>query len=240
MTEWISLLASIGALSAAVIALFTLFELFKQRKSSYKPDLTILQRRFTLKPSEFGKVKLPLDWINPDHNSQGQSPLARVPIVNIGFGAAKNVIAKWSFDRDKLIEQVNKLAQKKHQPFYIEKQGTMLSVKNKGQACYLVNNEMDSEEFEYLLPLNQDTSSREIMLPPSYTMLVSVFLSLSSMDEFELNELNIPEINLQLSYSDIGKGKHKSKHRILCSLSFISKTEGAQEAEFGLKLLESS
>ena len=244
ISEWISLASSIGAMSAAVVALFTLVELFRQRKSSYKPDLCILQNSFVIRGSEIQGVNLALDWWA--QRGDGVNALARpcIYLVNVGFGAAKKVYAKWIFDQEKLIKDVNQLAQKSYQSFFIEKERLFLSLKTKSQSVYGVNAEMDTWEYEYLLPLSQDESGREVPLPPSYKFLISAYLSLSVMEERFFEDLKVPEIKLELAYTDIGRGKHSSTHKLACELTSVmtpSREEGKEKSpEISIRLVEIS
>jgi hypothetical protein len=238
--EWISLLSSIGALITAIIAACTLLELFRQRKSSYKPDLCVLKNGFQLRSSKISDVELATEWGKQNEEEGDLLFNANMAVVNIGFGAAKNVTAKWVYDKEKLLNEVNDLAQKTHQPFYIEKSEHMLSINNKGIGQYMVNAQMDSVEFEYLLPLSHDNTGREVRLPPSYTLLVSTYLSLQSYNNEKFDELNIPDLSLELSYSDIGKGKLKTEHKIECRVTSIITREGGLASEFGVLLSEIS
>ncbi|PVZ71945.1 hypothetical protein [Pelagibaculum spongiae] len=238
--EWISLLSSIGALLTAIIAACTLFELYRQRKSSYKPDLSVLQNDFQLRPSKISDVELAMEWGKHNEEESNLVYFAGLTVVNVGFGAAKNVTAKWIFERDKFLDEVNDLAQKTHQSFYIEKTEHMLSINKKGSGQFMVNASPRSEEFEYLLPLSQDNTGREVSLPPSYALLVSAYLSLKAYNEMKFYDLKIPNITLELSYSDIGKGAHKTKHKIECEVTSITTREGKLPSEFGVRLQEIS
>ncbi|PJG60255.1 hypothetical protein [Aeromonas cavernicola] len=239
-TEWISLLSSIGTLVTAIIAACTLFELFRQRKSSYKPDLSVLQNNFQLRSRKISNVELAIEWGKLNEEGDDLFYFAGLTVVNVGFGAAKNVTAKWIFEMDRLLDEVNYLAQKTHQPFYIEKTAHMLSIKHKSSDKFMVTVNVDTEEFEYLLPLSQDNTGREVRLPPSYTFLVSSYLSLKACNDIKFENLNIPNITLELSYYDIGKGKHKTKHKIECKVMSITTKEGESASEFGIHLQEVS
>jgi hypothetical protein len=238
--EWISLLSSIGTLLTAIIAACTLFELFRQRRASYKPDLSVLQNRFQLRPNKLSNCELPIEWCKCNQKEGDLFNFASMTLVNVGFGAAKNVTAKWFFDREGLLNEVNELAQKTHQSFYIEKDEHMLSINDKGSGQFMVNYRKDSEEFEYLLPLTQDKKGRKINLPPAYTLLVSSYLSLKIYNNMRWNELEIPNITLDLSYSDIGKGKYTTKHKIQCQVVSIETKEGELSSKFHVLLSEIS
>ena len=99
--NFIPILSSLGALAASIIALFTLLELFRQRKASYKPDLCVLKKHFKIIN---WKNILSKKWYKPDSQENDN---ASIRIVNIGFGAARNLVANWSFNVDEFIYKVN-------------------------------------------------------------------------------------------------------------------------------------
>lgn len=72
----------------------------------------------------------------------------------------------------------------------------------------------NESNFEYLLPLSSDSLGHELYLPPSYKLIVSVYLSLCAREKRDFENINIPNIALNLSYSDIGNSRHKSRHKL--------------------------
>lgn len=96
-SEWISVGSSFGAVSAALVALFTLLELAKQRKTTYKPDLCLLKQQFKITQGIIGKLgdlAISLDWMPQDSTLPDISYRASINIVNVGFGVAKKVKAQ--------------------------------------------------------------------------------------------------------------------------------------------------
>lgn len=215
--EWISLSSSIGAMSAALIALFTLLELSRQRKSTYKPDLCVLKNRFNIKLGQVGKISsLPfaIDWVPQGLSQLETVTWATIRIVNVGFGVAKEVKAKWKFDSNTIIDEVNNLAQQTFQTFFLVEKDSFLSIMSEGKGVYSANSKMDYFQFEYLLPIANQPSGHDIFLPPSYVLLVSAYLSLCVKSKRPFSEIKVPVIELELSCVDIGKEKHNSKHKL--------------------------
>lgn len=241
--EWISVGSSVGAVSAAFIALFTLLELARQRKSAYKPDLCVLKNRFNITQGTIGKlVDLPmsLDWVPQDSTLPDLAFRASIQIVNVGFGVAKNVKAKWIFDADSMTEKINQMAQQTFQTFYLVEENSFTSIKSKEKVIYSANNKMDCFEFEYLLPIGNQAKGHEVYLPPSYILLVSAYLFLCSQAELKFSEIKVPSIHLELTYCDIGKELHSSKHRLECNISFMSKGNEETPAQFGIEYIETA
>lgn len=230
LSDWLTLASSTAAMSAAIISFFTLFELFKQRKASYKPDLCVLKRYFSVKKSGTSS-----DWY-VDESSQSTD--ASIQLVNVGVGAAKNINAKWSFDLNSFIDSINQLSQKSHQNFYIEHKGDFLSIETNDNSKSMINAKMSSFQFEYLLASAQDPKGSTLFLPPSYSCLLPIYLDLYMKLELNFNEIQIPTLKLDLSYNDIGKNEHASKHQVECNFSMFSR--GKDEFEFKLSLIEGS
>ncbi len=242
--EWISLASSIGVLLTALVALCTLFELFRQRKQTYKPDLCLLQKSFHLKGGESEYKNLALNWCASDKDEEKDFlSHSSLQLVNIGFGAAKKVEATWTFNYVDLIKIINKLAQKQYHNFYIEKEDAFLNIKSDQSSMYGVNAEMNTWNYEYILPFNSHKNTHDIPLPPSYTMLLSTYLSLWIKEYRNFEDIELPSLTLQLTYEDIGKGKHNSKHCIKCDLHRVLEVPPESKdrcSEFYIKLVEIS
>jgi hypothetical protein len=233
INEWISMGSSVGAMSAALVALFTLFELARQRRSAYKPDLCVIKKHFNIAKGFIGNTSsLPfaIDWMAQGTEQQGSFAQATIRIVNVGFGVAKDVKVKWTFDIKSFIDEVNQLAQKKFQTYFLVEQNQFLSVMSKGNNIYSANTKMDSLQFEYLLPVGNQPSGQDILLPPAYVLLVSSYLCLSVKTERTYLEIKVPNIVLELSYIDIGGKRYTSEHKLNINIIMIG--QHADEESF--------
>jgi hypothetical protein len=241
-SEWISLGASIGAMGAAFVAVFTLLELSKQRRSSYKPDLCVLKNRFHIggeEPRTNPDFPFAMDWIPEGSRSQQVITWPTIRVVNVGFGAAKRVSAKWVFDTSCFVEEVNELAQKTYQTFFIREEEYFLSIMSKGRSTYRVNNRLDTFDFEYLLPVATQPSGHDIGLLPSFPTLISLYLGLCAKANKPISEISPPSIVLELSYGDIGQQKHYSKHKLEVKLGMMSLSEDDKDPpSFTIELVE--
>jgi len=243
INEWMTLISSICALLTAFVALFTLFELFKQRKSSYKPDLCILKNHFEIKGPGLGEANLALNWSEYTKNEDSKILGVYLTLVNIGFGAAKNIVVKWHFDSDFLISEINKLTQKYYMAFYIEKEDNYISIKSEQSSIHTGSSELVSYNFEYLLPHENDKISKKITLPHSYRLLIGAYLSLRSKEsDLSIQLIELPKLELSLRYFDIGKGEHNSKHKLACRVHSMSTYSGDTDKcpEFGVHIDEDS
>lgn len=241
ISNWIALGSSIGAMIAASVALFTLLELSRQRRSTYKPDLCLLRNAFAVKWGAFpSSAPIPPDWTPRRPPQHASAHIPSIPLVNVGFGAAKKAKAKWRFDSDSMMKEVNHLAQKTFQAFYFVENDSMLTVKADGKTVYGAS-KADTWEFEYVLPVSVEASGREVSLPASYVALVSAYLFLCVKDSRIFTDIKVPDIELELSYSDIGKGQHHSMHRLQCNILMATyRSEKAEEfsPEFEFEYVE--
>lgn len=222
IAEVISLAANVGTMFAAILAFFTLFELFKQRKSSYKPDLCILQKQFDITGNRYDCGDLLLDWV--DNNKEENSSFHRPSfgLVNVGLGVAKKVQGRWSFDTKKFIFEINELSKELSEPFFVKKEKSSYSISSKEKDIYRVHNISESFEFEYILPIKNHNESQEIGLSLSYTLLVSAYLSLCIVKERSLDQIKIPPVDLFLKFKDIGGATFSSKHKFECQIILFS------------------
>ena len=84
---------------------------------------------------------------------------------------------------------------------------------------------MDSFQFEYLLPIANQPSGHDIYLPPSYVLLVSAYLFLCIKNKRSRSEIKVPSIEIDLSYSDIGKKRFNSSHKLECNISMTAQLD---------------
>lgn len=243
ISDLISIITAIAAFITAVVALFTLIELSRQRKASYKPEICILQNSFVLRSDHDAAVDLALCWQSEEGRTIDSKNKPYIQIANIGSGPAKSVQAKWEYDIENIIKTVNSVAQKLQRPFLVTKDDLFINIKQKEKYVYRTNAKLNSWEFEYLLPVNIEKTGRELFLPPAYAMLISTLLSFAIEDKESMENLKIPELKLQLTYTDIGKECHRSTHRLACQMTWVEivkKIDDKNEPSIGVKLSEIS
>lgn len=221
----ISLAASIGACLSAIAAFLAVRQVSKQRESSYKPELVLSKTMFECSPNPRSKEQIPSAW-TPKTNKEEELSLHRsfsMPLRNVGLGAAKSIKVNWSFPIEDVVATVNEIAQKSLVPAYFEYQNEMLSLKSEamGGSVSAWRNQKN-QNIDFVLPAPVDTVPIELVLPHAYIELVSALIHFSARSEnFEHLE-DIPSLNLDLEFVDIGGGHHKSEFSI--STQIISVT----------------
>jgi len=204
-SDYISLLSSIGACLAAIMAWLTLIELKQQRASTYRPDLVIPSLRFQ---ANYRSISDPLSaiWHLPfGHDEKLPSSdtiqYATADIKNIGKGAAKHVNVVWSYQKNKLVELFNALAA----PDYsIETSDGMFWRVNGAGSGY--NHRMfESQNIPYIYPVGDGPEKFKIHVPSFYQAIISaiIFISIKNRKVDELFDLKFGS-ELTLTYHDIG------------------------------------
>ncbi len=120
----IALFSSISGCLAALAALWAVREMKKQRAATYHPELVVSKKIF----EGAGSVKenrVPVSWIQRNYLGEiieDTGIFFKVPLCNIGLGAAKEIKALWLFPINELVALINDKAQRTMTPlslFYL-------------------------------------------------------------------------------------------------------------------------
>ncbi|WP_294967207.1 hypothetical protein, partial [Sulfurimonas sp.] len=115
--ELIIIFSGIGTFISALIAIFTLNEVKKQRLSLYQPDIliksfvvSISKNPFLLGKDELIEYKVSNwnDYSNKDCQKEYEV-YPRYKVENLGLGIAKNIKCEWQFDTKKAIKLIEEL-----------------------------------------------------------------------------------------------------------------------------------
>ena len=200
MTEIISLVTSIAACLSAIAALVVVWQNYKQRTASYRPELVLVKTTVTLQPFEktggFPRVA--------DENSNSR---VSIPIVNVGLGAARDLKVSWKFPVDQVIASANRLAQATLTRTFFEYKHGLLSMKPEGN--WGINWKAEKEaEIDYVLPASiQQASPVQLSLPMAYVALVAALNHFSFKSQTSSFQ-DVPPLECRLEYTDIGGAKH--------------------------------
>lgn len=208
ISEWISVGSSVGTLVAALVALVSLFELKRQRKSSYKPDIAVLSSHFVIEHNNTSR-NLPCFWSDPTQEGSGFRTLR---IVNVGLGVAKDLKVSWNLDVNKLFGQVAKSYPK---DIPTEKKlvldGEEVFIKLDNLSILLPLTLSPENEPAYLVPSSVSTEGHLINIPSSYEALISVWVSNMETQRTDWDFSDIEPLELRLSFSDLGTKIHTQK-----------------------------
>ena len=227
MSIIVPLIPGLATLLAVVIALFTLLELSRQRKASYRPEIGILGKSFLLSKDRLSGTDLVLDWHSEEEDLSINNNNPHIKLINIGFGTAKNVNAKWDYDIDSFIESINNIDEK-NRTYTVEKGDLFLELRKDGKSIYSTNAFLNTWKFEHIIPVNVVKGGRELYLPPAYVLLISILLSFAVKDGGLFENLYIPELKLRLEFKDIGNGRHVSIYKLRCLIESIEIIHGGK------------
>ncbi|MBW8725505.1 MAG: hypothetical protein JF625_10165 [Inquilinus limosus] len=230
LDQIIAAIASIGTLGSALATWRTISQISKQRQSSYHPELAFGRRFFKVSRKGSSKTGAPDTWRaqkgtdNSVISTTDEVEIGTrfsIPLTNIGLGAAKSVIVKWSFDVDNAISLVNQAMSKKpHLGNYVYENGVVKSV-SEGLAIFDVVNRII--KIDYILSNKGLSETDEISVPLAYLHLLSRYIhynfeahfSKETKETKETKEIKIikfddfPKLNSSVSYLDIGEKKFK-------------------------------
>jgi hypothetical protein len=109
--ELINLLIAIGSLITSSIAIFTLLEIKKQRKESYKPDLTIRGNNFFVQGYLNNFKESCYKYYIPEYTQDSDLDINyedgktyRLKMINIGLHAAKDIQLSWEYNYKEAID----------------------------------------------------------------------------------------------------------------------------------------
>jgi hypothetical protein len=219
----IALLSSAGACGAAVAALLTTWQVAKQRRASYRPELALSTTRFEASGATVGQPILPLHWIRQAAVSVKEEKFFAMPLNNIGLGSAKEVKITWSFDIPDLIDEINAGFQRALIPAHFIFEGEMLTLRSQslGQKTSLWRNQRNAHT-DYILPAAVQPEPYMLTVPDAYQLLVAGRLFVwAQFPEHREAELEIPVLHLLIEYLDIGNAKHSAQFDIRCDLLMI-------------------
>jgi hypothetical protein len=209
----VALAASIGACVSALAAFLAVREMSSQRQMTYRPELVPSRTPFVASSHRFGKSFLPDQWLARslrDDNSN-TAPEATIKINNVGLGAAKHVQLSWHFDISAAIEQTNNLAQKTLSAAYFELKGDALVVKAEaGQGSTSLWGNQQAQSFDYILPATANQLPADARIPHAFCQIVAALIHFSYKGDTHTS-IELPKLNLVISYLDIAGQQHRAK-----------------------------
>jgi len=241
--QTIALAASLGACLAAIATFLTVSQMARQRKASYHPELAISSLAFrALSDGSVIKSPLALHWVEMANDGQSKpaSHAFAVPLVNIGLGAAKNVVATWSLPIEDVVDDLNKRAQetKTAARFGYNKKNGGLSLESEifGNMTSFWTAQQTAK-FDYVLPAGVQPKPVMLELPHVFKLVTAALFYLHGQKEFQ-EFPNAPPLRVTFDYLDIADEKHLATFEIQfhiwlfsaegfeCNMEFAKKKHG--------------
>lgn len=218
----INLISGLATLSASLIALFTLLEIKRQRKQSYKPEPVIKSSLIYVYSEKFKEYYFPFKIsreLYKNENSIVNLSFSDfyLELVNVGISSAKNLSIKWDFDFNKAISTIE--SKNEDRLFLINYNTKSLEIKfplDNYREVNVVKNQFEIINFDYLV--NSTSNSFDVIplrVPVAVMRLYLVYISLA-LEFYNINEKsskngsldNFPELSLNIRYEDISGNKY--------------------------------
>jgi hypothetical protein len=210
--------ASIAAFLAALATFLTVWQIAKQRRATYSPEIVVMRARVitTGDVNDPSLISL-LQWKRSEEDQETQRRvLGRdypLFLANIGMGAATGISALWDFPMGAFVAYVRRLENSRGYPVDVEFNKGTLSVTRPPIASFWTN--QLTEHFDYILPTSIEKEPTRIMLPLSYILVVSVCMSVFVRElKDEEKGPEVPPLKLSLEFNDIAGKKHRRSYNI--------------------------
>lgn len=207
----IALVAAIAALVSAIAALMVVGQASLQRKLSYKPQIVFKPQSFTYKLNNnkndiFNRVHLK----RSSNTHLNKSNIA----INIGLGAALDVVIHWDYEYQKSVDTINSYFSKLEKSTKISLYINELIIDNEDpEIGYQFASRYGEDFHDYILSSNQNPASTDILIPFPCISLNCAILIYSLNAEGKINR-DLPKLTLAISYKDIGGSKFKEEYDI--------------------------
>ncbi|MHC1653535.1 hypothetical protein ACODUL_09645 [Stenotrophomonas maltophilia] len=235
--EVVSLAASVGACASALAGFFTVREIAKQRQAAYRPEIVPSTMFFAAGKSPLVKSVLPDMWTEKlPEEITGIGAEARIPVINIGMGAARHAELRWDFDIAEAVRSANALAQESLSAIFFAFEGGRLSMKTAdgGRSESMWVNQL-VRRFDYILPASGSVAPVTVEVPHAYRQLIAAIVHFSFKKAGARFPSQLPELKLDIAYVDIAGSSHIAKYLLSMQLTMI-----AGEGESFQGYLESS
>ena len=216
--DFVTLITTLSTFLTALASLAVIIEMRQQRKSSYKPDLIAVTQFFDASKSPLEDSVIPTCWRTREKDSSASEKVHSshrssfmIEIYNVGNGVAKDISFKWSYPISTLVDSVNSLAQDQIVKINSRSNWLMFDSYKYDNSKFRINlNSTSSYNENYLIPSSISHSPARIPVPFCYIRLVSTYVALCELNEPPSNTgdirelpLNIPDINLNISFKDM-------------------------------------
>lgn len=236
--EIINMIASIGTFISALIAIFTLNEIKKQRLSAYKPFLVLKSFIVYINKSPLCLNQEELLLFKTDNFNEYQlddkpqktfeiTPLYK--IENLGFGIAKNIKLTWTFDMKIALKCLeSEFNQDLFFGEYKPLKYYFLHKKSDQDYQYsFINENITKQTIDYIPPINvkehthfHAISKDLIVTHFLYYILKNKLTEELNKNPYTFNFDDFPKVELKIKYYDLNNKKYQ--HRYKFKMSFIS------------------
>lgn len=241
MNDYISFFAivsSIATLAYAIIAFRTLYEIKKQRESTYQPEIVIeesilyINNCSSIDDKWEPNYSTKRDYITPNNELSLEYKKPYINLYNIGLGAAKDVEVKFTFNIEEYeenIKKINRSLKGTKDKFYLDTQGKGILFSECDKITHgLPNINPDINRLNHILPATTTKLSTMVYLP----LLPSVFFEATMRNFVNQNYLEkkfidptFGDILIDITYLDINNKRHEKRLTLSCQFHLLSRSE---------------
>ncbi|MGU3305242.1 hypothetical protein ACLBW8_03040 [Pseudomonas sp. M5A4_2d] len=214
LDQFIATSASVAAGVSALATFLTVFQIWIQRKSSYKPEII------------FSKTNFNIASENNSNSSDGMlHARLSVKAYNIGLGPAKDLTVRWSFPIDVAVAKVNSLATAgiKMDKYFI-KDDVLSTAEDSARSMTSMWVSQKEQKIDFALPASISDQPILIGIPHAYSTLWLSYVINSLQMKGSLAKEDFPPLTATITFQDIGGSKYKVRQRFL--VGFIYYVQG--------------
>lgn len=236
----ISGIASLAALAVALATFLTVWQIAKQRRTSYRPELVVSGQSFDTEDQEGPReISSFLDWREYEaakkRDTKPELSKFSLHLSNIGLGAAKDVSIEWDFPIERFIREIVDFAQEAKVPVQISFKNGAVSIEKPMMFSIWKNQRRNA--LDYVLPAAVQGEPFYLKVPHAYIVTMAaavyVFFHPDAMGLKGFDRLKIPPLNVRLQFEDIAGDKHSAAYDIDLEIHGVSpkKLSGRLEAK---------
>jgi hypothetical protein len=228
--ELIVVFSGIGTFISALIAIFTLGEVKKQRLSLYKPDILLKSFIVSISKSPLQKEDEELieyrvsdfNDYSKNHNQNQFEVSAKYKVDNLGFGVAKNIKCQWQFDTKKDIKMIENLLPKQYQFHWHESLNLyFLDKVGNENFHYSAFGDISLQEIDYISPISVQKHNHYHTIPGIIIFAHYLFLifknnligkECENFHLFKFSDFKFPNPILKLEFRDLNGKKYKNEY----------------------------
>lgn len=227
--QWIAMISSIAGCLAAVAAFLAIRQYAKQREATYRPDIVVIRTpfKYSVEVEDAKDVLLLAEFRNVDDKGHIRSGGGwfRIPVRNVGLGAAKRVSVTWSYPFESSVAEANVLSmQVLGEELFSYKDGKLEVVAGASRGLASLWKNQRQRTYDCMHPSTDSSDQVYLTTPSSITMVVAALIRLTALCNDRPTSFEYSGIEIEFEYHDIGGKKHSVVVPLSIDLNSISST----------------
>ena len=236
MLDPINIVASFGALLAAIAAVWTIVEVKRQREATYKPRIVVPTTHLLIRQSGTSLKVF-------DEKQAKFEPGYGLKLQNLGFGSAVNVKIRWMIDYKEIVSRIKKLDD--NSQFEIDNKG-IIHIQSKTDLMpfgFASDQHERIEHRDYIQPESSGTEKCILEPPDLLINMIRVLLCLVWESQIKRdprreianleNICKLP-VRIQINYTDISQKPHTIEYgmELVIHVVYMGQEFGEQWSDY--------